>query len=118
LEAQTGNAYLIEINPRTTQVGHLRLGLGRDLPAALHAAISGGVVCETTKVTESDTIAFFPQEWLRNPGSAFLTSGHHDVPWEEPELVRLCLRKKRNWGNLFSKGKLSQAFSEARLPRS
>lgn len=26
LEANTGNAYLIEINPRTTQVGHLTLG--------------------------------------------------------------------------------------------
>jgi hypothetical protein len=118
LEAQTGNAYLIEMNPRTTQVGHLRLGPGRDLPAALYAAISGGVVSETTKTTESDTIAFFPQEWLRNPESAFLRSGYHDVPWEEPELVRLCLRKQREWGAWLSQGKLSQAFSEVRLPRS
>ena len=36
LEAHTGNAYLIEINPRSTQVGHLTLGLGRDIPAALY----------------------------------------------------------------------------------
>jgi hypothetical protein len=118
LEAQTGNAYLIEINPRTTQVGHLRLGPGRDLPAALHAAISGGVVRETTKVTDSDTIAFFPQEWLRNPGSVFLRSGYHDVPWEEPELVRACLRKQRRWNKLFPQSKLGQAFSEVRVPRS
>jgi len=118
LEAQTGKAYLIEINPRTTQAGHLRLGPGRDLPAALHAAISGGVVREATKVTESDTIAFFPQEWLRNPGSAFLRSGYHDVPWEEPELVRVCLRKQRSWSARFSQRGWSQAFSEAKLPRS
>jgi hypothetical protein len=118
LEAETGNAYLIEINPRPTQVGHLRLGPGRDLPAALYAAMSGGVVRETVKVTEKDTIAFFPQEWLRNPASPFLQSGHHDVPWEEPALLRVCLRKQRKWGSLFSKKKYSQAFLEARLPRS
>ena len=41
LEAHTGRPYLIEINPRTTQVGHLTLGPGRDLPAALCAAVSG-----------------------------------------------------------------------------
>jgi formate-dependent phosphoribosylglycinamide formyltransferase (GAR transformylase) len=118
LEAQTAKAYLIEINPRTTQVGHLQLGAGRDLPAALHAAISGGVVCETTKLTESDTIAFFPQEWLRNAESAFLQSGYHDVPWDAPELVRLGLRKQRKWGARFSRGKWSQALAEVRLPRS
>jgi predicted ATP-grasp superfamily ATP-dependent carboligase len=118
LEAETGSAYLIEINPRTTQVGHLRLGPGRDLPSALHAAISGGAIHETTKMTDKDTIAFFPQEWLRNPESVFLRTGYHDIPWEEPELVRLGLRKQRRWGNLFSKGKLSQVLSEVRLPRS
>ena len=44
LEAGTGNAYIIEINPRATQVGHLSLGLGHDLPAALYAALSGKAV--------------------------------------------------------------------------
>jgi carbamoylphosphate synthase large subunit len=117
LEAGTGNAYLIEINSRPTQVGHLRLGPGRDLPAAMHAAISGGVVRETTKVTENDTIAFFPQEWLRNPISPFLQSGYHDVPWEEPALLRACLRKQRNWRSWFSQKEPSKAFLEARLPR-
>ena len=41
LEAGTGHAYLIEINPRATQVGHITLGAGRDLPAALYGAVSG-----------------------------------------------------------------------------
>src|SRR5207245_7141289 len=35
LEADTGNAYLIEINPRSTQVGHFTLRPGRDLPGVL-----------------------------------------------------------------------------------
>ena len=91
LEASTGNAYLIEMNPRATQVGHLTLGPGRDLPAALYAALSGDVMQSAPKLTENDTIALFPHEWLRNPQSSFLQSGYHDVPWDEPELVRACV---------------------------
>jgi hypothetical protein len=93
LEAHTGNAHLIEINPRTTQVGHLALGLERDLPIALYAALTGKDVDPTPKVTENETIALFPQEWGRNPKSEFLQSAYHDVPWEEPQLIRSCVRK-------------------------
>lgn len=119
LEAQTGNAYLIEINPRTTQVGHLRLGPGRDLPAALCAAVSGEPVQEAAKVTEKDTIALFPHEWNRNPASAFLRSGFHDVPWEEPELIRNWVRKPRNWNAWYVQQKkwFETFFSADRLPR-
>ena len=46
------------------------------------------------RVTEKDTIALFPQEWIRDPESAFLRSGYHDVPWEEPELLHDCVN---NW---------------------
>ncbi|HZC23809.1 MAG TPA: ATP-grasp domain-containing protein, partial [Candidatus Binatia bacterium] len=56
LEASSSNAYLIEINPRTTQVGHLALGPGRNLPAALYAAITGKNSETSAKVTERDTI--------------------------------------------------------------
>jgi hypothetical protein len=100
LEANTGNAYLLEINPRATQVGHLALGWGRDLPAALFAAISGEPVRTARKVTENDVIALFPQEWNGDPESPFLQSGYHDIPWEEPELVKDCIRmgrKQRPW---------------------
>ncbi len=99
LEAETGKAYLIEINPRTTQVGHLALGPGHDLPAALFAAITGTKVQPVRKVTENDTIALFPQEWKRDAASPFLTSAYHDVPWEEPALVSACvsnLQKQRS----------------------
>jgi len=88
LEEQTGSPYLIEVNPRATQVGHLTLGSGRDLPAALYAALTGEEIREAPKVTENRTIALFPQEWKRNPESSFLQSGYHDVPWEEPDLIR------------------------------
>jgi hypothetical protein len=95
LEADGGNAHLIEINPRATQVGHLALGPGHDLPAALYSAISGEPLDAAPKVTENDIITLFPQEWMRDPASPFLLSGYHDVPWEDPELIRACCGGKR-----------------------
>jgi hypothetical protein len=97
LEANTGKAYLIEINPRITQVGHLALGPRRDLPAALVSAISGCAVQVKPKVTEKDIITLFPQEWMREPASSYLRSGYHDVPWAEAELLHLCVRHARKY---------------------
>jgi biotin carboxylase len=117
LETQTGNAYLIEINPRSTQVGHLTLGLGRDIPAALFAAVSGQEVHPAARVTEDDTIALFPQEWIRDPASPFLQSAYHDVPWDRPELIRASVsarRKQRAW---YSQQSRLQEFSMARASR-
>lgn len=117
VEAHTGNAYLIEINARATQVGHLPLGPGRDLPAALYSALSGDAFHAAPKVTEKDTIALFPQEWLRDPASPFLTSAYHDVPWEEPELLRACVGKRWKLNPQSRKQVPVQTFSTVRLPR-
>ena len=106
LEPDTGNAHLIEINPRSTQVGHLTLGPGRDLPAALYAAVSGEPLKTVSAVTEHDTIALFPQEWIRNAASPYLRSAYHDVPWEEPALTRACIlshRKQSVWYSAMNK---------------
>ena len=117
LESHTGNAYLIEINPRATQVGHLALGPGRDLPAALYSALSGDPLHAAPKVTENDMITLFPQEWWRDPSSAFLTSGYHDVPWEEPELMLACVSKRWKQKRQSSKQFPVQSLSTFRLPR-
>jgi hypothetical protein len=118
LEGHTGNAHLIGVNPRATQVGHLALGPGRDLPAALYSALSGEPLRAAKKVTENDTITLFPQEWMRDPASSFLTSGYHDVPWEEPELRRACVRKTWNLTLRDSRQDALPAFSAVRMPRS
>jgi len=91
LELETGNAYLIEINPRTTQVGHLVLGKERNLPASLYEAVTGKSVEPRTKIIKSDTIALFPQEWKRDEASPFLSSAYHDVPWAEAALLSDCV---------------------------
>ncbi|GAC1680411.1 MAG: hypothetical protein PVS2B2_18760 [Candidatus Acidiferrum sp.] len=115
LEGNTETPYLIEMNPRATQVGHLALGRGRDLPAALYSALTGKEIQEAPQVTENPTIALFPQEWLRNPESAYLRVGYHDIPWEEPDLMLECLRTARKWSDWRSLEKLVQRLSTDRL---
>ncbi len=112
IESTTGYAYLIEINPRATQVGHLTLGVGHDLPAALFAAVSGQPIRPAATATENRTIALFPHEWARDPKSEFLRTGYHDVPWDKPELVHACIHRSRKQSAWY----LRDAKHDAELP--
>lgn len=94
LEQGSDVPYLIEINPRATQTCHLALGGNQDLTAALFAVLAGEPICRARMVTDKQVIALFPQEWQSNPSSQFLVSAYHDVPWEEPDLVRACIAEK------------------------
>jgi hypothetical protein len=87
----------------------LALGVGRDIPAALYAAVSGEAVQLAQKVTEKDTIALFPQEWIRDSESPLLRSAYHDVPWEEPELVQDCVINRRKQSTWYSRSQRKQA---------
>lgn len=117
LEANTGNAHLIEINPRTTQVGHLTLGPGRDLPAAIYAAVTGSEAQAAEPVTANNLIALFPQEWMRDPASTFFKTAYHDVPWSEPGLVEECIRQGRKQHGLKAQESWDTSFAPARVPR-
>jgi carbamoylphosphate synthase large subunit len=117
LDESTGHAYLIEVNPRSTQVGHLSMGAGRDLPSALYAALSGKALQPAPKVTEKDTVALFPQEWIRDPASPFLRSAYHDVPWEEPELIQDCVSNRRKQSAWYSRSE-RKPVSAVRTPKS
>jgi formate-dependent phosphoribosylglycinamide formyltransferase (GAR transformylase) len=108
LENKTRIAYLIEMNPRATQVGHLTLGAARDIPAALRSMASGLPIQLAPKVTDGDLIALFPQEWIRDSNSEFLQSAYHDVPWDEPELIRHCVRNRRKLLSWYSNRSLVQ----------
>ena len=90
IEETTGLTYLIEINPRATQINHLALGKGRNLPAALRAQAAGEPIHDGPAITNQEIIALFPQEWQRDPHSRFLRTDYHDVP-SEPELLRTYL---------------------------
>lgn len=117
LEDATENAYLIEINPRSTQVGHLSLGPQRNLPVALWRAVTGLPVQEPPAVTEKDTIALFPFEWLKNPKSPFLFSGYHDVPWEEVEFTRACVGTRSKQKDLYTLREWNHKLAPARAPQ-
>jgi ATP-grasp domain len=100
IEAATGTPYLIEMNPRNTPITHIRLGPGRDLIEALLAQVGGRQPRERAPVTQQDLIVFFPHTWMHDPNSVFLNTGFHDVPWEEPGLVRELVRpemRERTW---------------------
>ena len=92
IERATGNAFLLECNPRPNHVTHLGGRLGVDLCSALHAGLrpparAGSRDTPPLGPHDSGTIALFPQEWLRAPDSAALHDGYHDVPWDDPDLV-------------------------------
>jgi hypothetical protein len=112
LEDKTGDAYLIELNPRSTQLGHLRLPGQGDLASALVARIKGEIPTVPPDCIENPIIALFPQTLNWDPGSVYLTSGHHDMPLEEPALCRELLQDSwpdRHW--------LSRAYQYLRMPK-
>ena len=84
-----GQAHLIEINPRTTQGGTLAFGDGRDMPQALAACVT----CTPSARREAipnDVVAFFPAEWQRDAQSPYLLGGYHNVPWDDPKVLKHC----------------------------
>ncbi len=91
LEQGTGEAVLIELNPRATQLGHLNVG-GGDLAGALCEAFFGGERKPSGEAIASETIAFFPQAVSLNPESPYVANGYHDVPLDQPRLHRELLR--------------------------
>ncbi len=90
IEAGTGDAYLIEVNPRATPISYLALGAGQDLIAALQTRFRGRPA-QKVEAIRGDVIAMFPGEWRRDPTSPYLQSAFHDVPWVEMDLVRDCV---------------------------
>ena len=92
IEDGTDLCYLIEVNPRATQLGHVQRH-GIHLVSSLIGALDGTPAVGTNDEEPDQVVALFPQalrfdfEWLeRNPTLI-------DVPWSEPQLVRELLRR-------------------------
>jgi hypothetical protein len=82
---EDGVPHLIEINPRATQICHLALGAGRDLPAALLGRKP------RPAVTDKPLIALFPQAWSTGRLSPHARNAYLDVPWDDPEVVSAAM---------------------------
>ncbi len=87
IEHATGDAYLLECNPRPIQIGHLGRRIGVDLAAALAAALAGDLPAEPQSASGEADIALFPQSWLQDPES-LAGNADADVPWDDPGLMR------------------------------
>lgn len=85
-----GDVHLIEINPRATQGGTLAFGAGRDLPAALAATLSPANSGLRPAIA-NDVVAFFPRAWKRDGGDYWLAHAHHDIPWDDPGVLRTLI---------------------------
>ena len=86
---KNGKVHLLEINARATPTAHLMLK--QDLPAALLQA-ANLPARSRPPITAQDEVAIFPREWTRDPASAWLKNAYHDVPWDDPQVVRASLR--------------------------
>jgi hypothetical protein len=96
LDAASGRTWLIEMNPRCTQLGHLDLPDQGSLVGAWYAAFRGGPLAPVREPVSADTIAFFPQARIATSGRARAAAPiHHDVPWNEPALMSELLAGPR-----------------------
>ena len=60
-------------------------------------------------------IALFPGEFWRDPNSDYLLSCHHDVPWEEPELINAYARPLSPYSFTWINKLFSQLLEASRL---
>ena len=117
LEHKTGHAYLIELNPRCTQLGHLETPPSGDLAGAFARAFNNtpAPVDPPREPLAATTVLFFPQALSLSRYADYCYNAHIDVPWEEPGLVRELMRS--DWRQRTLLGRLSYAMrSRERVP--
>jgi ATP-grasp domain len=112
LEEGTGHAYLIELNPRCTQLGHLRVGDQGDLAGALSRAFTGAPLLKDHVSISQKKVAFFPEAMRSEPKCPFLETAYIDVPWEETRLVKELIN--RDWSD---RTLLARLFRGLRPPK-
>jgi carbamoyl-phosphate synthase L subunit-like protein len=91
IDDQTNSTNFIEVNARSTQTCHLALGNGRNPVASLCAVLANVPLPDMPAMTKKNMIAIFPSAWFGHPTCKFFHTAYHDVPWEEPGLVRAGL---------------------------
>jgi ATP-grasp domain len=112
IEDRTGYAYLIELNPRCTQLGHLQIPIQGDLVGVFCRAFSNTRSPRNERPICQETIAFFPEALLSNPKCPYLETSYIDVPWEEPRLVVELMR-----GDWRDRGLLARLYRAMRPPK-
>jgi len=86
LEEGTKKPYLLELNPRCTQLGHLPVQGQTELAGILAACIADQPAPEPTRYIPDGPIAFFPQ--ALEESAQLLSASYLDIPVDQPALVR------------------------------
>jgi hypothetical protein len=111
----SGVAWLIELNPRATQTGHLCTSGRFSLADRLANALCGRAVSTECPVDAGTVITLFPRAWQTDPNDPLLRSSLHDVPWDEPDLLRALLAQRKAGGNALLQLLRRLASSEAEM---
>jgi hypothetical protein len=80
IEAETGRAHLVELNPRATPTAHLLTADGADPLRSLAAALRRQAAPRRRTPYADGLVALYPQENQRDPASEYLATAHHDIP--------------------------------------
>jgi hypothetical protein len=94
----SNQAWIIEMNPRVTPICHFSLADGTDLTGSLYRQMTGLQPLPRIVPIKRDLVALFPYGFLRSAPSEYHQSSHHDVPWNEPKLVRSLLNQALRTG--------------------
>ena len=88
IDSDSGTPYLLEINPRCTQLGHLEFSGMGSLAAAYCRALAGDAAGDTLEPSQSRLIAFYPQALSAGEAvRALLDPDNLDVPGDCPRLL-------------------------------
>ena len=101
MEYGTNVPFLIEMNPRCTQLGHIELVAKDSLAGAFSAILRGEPRPQVLSRMRGNTIALFPQALAAGAACRpHIDASYHDVPFEEPQLMRELMLKswpRRQW---------------------
>jgi hypothetical protein len=90
IEETSGSAYMIEMNPRATQLGHLKVDVQGNLAQVLASKLTGSAAPQSddAHAIGGDPIAFFPRAWEDDPDNPLLENAFRDAPEGQPALMR------------------------------
>jgi biotin carboxylase len=97
LDAKTKTPQFLEFNARPVPIHHLgEEAVGIDWCAAWFAELEGQPPPAFAGPIVKRQVALFPQEWLRDPQSKYLTTNAlHDVPWDDPTLLQAYVNLRK-----------------------
>jgi hypothetical protein len=89
LDPATQRTWLIELNPRATQIGHLEWLAGGSIADALATSWTGVPAPPPSRpIADKAMVLLFPQALAVDPNSPWLRGGVQDLPYDHPDLMR------------------------------